>query len=185
MGPMIRLVRLCRANIHGLMDRFENKSFLLKQHLREMEEALSRKDVALKRLQIVKEHREKRLARTHQETAALQKDLSIAFDGARDDMARFIIGKLKTLDPQKQALERDIHELERETGEIAQCLLKQRLEYERLKHRSMVYLNRAGRETWQRTAPKRTGLAFDPDVSDEEVEIELLRLKERTIKEVL
>ena len=40
MGLFSRITRLCRSDLHGVMDQLEDKNLLLKQYLREMEEAL-------------------------------------------------------------------------------------------------------------------------------------------------
>ena len=43
MSILTRMIRLCKADIHGVMDEMENKELMLKQHLRDMEEALEAK----------------------------------------------------------------------------------------------------------------------------------------------
>ena len=43
MAIMTRLLRLWKADLHGVMDRMEDKGLLLKQYLREMEESLREK----------------------------------------------------------------------------------------------------------------------------------------------
>jgi phage shock protein A len=48
MGILTRIVRICKADIHGVMDHIEDQGLLLKQHLRDMEKALSEKEAGLK-----------------------------------------------------------------------------------------------------------------------------------------
>ena len=50
MGIMTRVVKIFKADIHGVMDQLEDPSLLLKQHLRDMEEALNEKEVKLKKV---------------------------------------------------------------------------------------------------------------------------------------
>ncbi|MBW1694925.1 MAG: PspA/IM30 family protein, partial [Deltaproteobacteria bacterium] len=50
MGVFTRIVRICKADIHGVMDQLEDQGLLLKQHLRDMEKALSQKEARLKKL---------------------------------------------------------------------------------------------------------------------------------------
>ena len=44
MGIMTRMLRLCKADVHGVMDQLEDKGLLLKQYLREMETSLGHKE---------------------------------------------------------------------------------------------------------------------------------------------
>ena len=46
MGIMTRMLRLCKADVHGVMDQLEDKGLLLKQYLREMETSLGHKGAA-------------------------------------------------------------------------------------------------------------------------------------------
>ena len=50
MGIITRFIRVCKADIHGVMDQLEDKDLLLKQHLRDMEVELSRKEARIRRL---------------------------------------------------------------------------------------------------------------------------------------
>ena len=50
MGITSRLIRIFKADIHGVMDQFEDKGLLLKQYLRDMEDALSDKETCLKKV---------------------------------------------------------------------------------------------------------------------------------------
>jgi len=50
MGIFTRIIRLCKADMHGVMDQMEDQGLLLKQHLRDMETALNRKEMYLKQM---------------------------------------------------------------------------------------------------------------------------------------
>jgi len=41
MGITTRLVRIFKADLHGVMDQLEDQGLLLKQHLRDMQAALN------------------------------------------------------------------------------------------------------------------------------------------------
>ena len=43
MGIMSRMLRLWKADLHGVMDQLEDKALVLKQYLREMEVSLKQK----------------------------------------------------------------------------------------------------------------------------------------------
>ncbi len=50
MAILARIIKIFKADIHGVMDRLENRELLLKQHLREMEEILNRKEAKLRQM---------------------------------------------------------------------------------------------------------------------------------------
>ena len=50
MGLLTRALRLCKADLHGVMDQIENRELLLKQHLRDMQAALMRNEAELSRI---------------------------------------------------------------------------------------------------------------------------------------
>ena len=50
MGIMTRLIKICKADVHGVMDQLEDKALLLKQHLRDMQETLTAKETELKKM---------------------------------------------------------------------------------------------------------------------------------------
>ncbi len=52
MGITTRLIRIFKADIHGVMDQFEDKGLLLKQYLRDMEDALSEKETGLRKVTV-------------------------------------------------------------------------------------------------------------------------------------
>ncbi|MBT8331851.1 MAG: hypothetical protein KJP06_05930, partial [Deltaproteobacteria bacterium] len=48
MALLTRLIRLFKADLHGVVDQIENQELLLKQHLRDMQTALIKKEAKLK-----------------------------------------------------------------------------------------------------------------------------------------
>ena len=50
MGIMTRIMRVWRADLHGVMDQLEDKGLLLKQYLREMEDSLQQKTARCEQL---------------------------------------------------------------------------------------------------------------------------------------
>ena len=47
MGIASRMVNIFKADVHGVVDQFEDQGLLLKQYLRDMAEALSQKEAEL------------------------------------------------------------------------------------------------------------------------------------------
>ena len=55
MGILSRVVRLCKADLHGVMDQMEDKELLLKQHLREMQAVMAGRQARLYQLEMRRE----------------------------------------------------------------------------------------------------------------------------------
>lgn len=179
MSIMTRFIRLWKADLHGVMDQMEDRSLLLGQHLREMEAALAEKTAAQGRLtQALKEARieDERCTR---EADRIETDLAAAINKERDDIARFLIRRLKPLRAHQEAIRQHIRQIEDETAEAESALGDQKRQYERLRLRA---------KTFFRDAESRRGASEEPgfmreegfhEPSEEEVEIELIRRKEK------
>ena len=50
MRIVTRIIRIFKADIHGVIDQLEDQDLLLKQYLRDMEEALHQKEAKLQNL---------------------------------------------------------------------------------------------------------------------------------------
>jgi phage shock protein A len=164
-----RLTRLIRADAHGIIESLEDRSLLLKQHLREAELALQGKRARLATLGD-EEHRlledTKRLEQTLRD---LDEDTRLALAGGREDLARFAIRKLLPKQHEAASLRARIDEIRAERESLAPKLATQEAEFEELRTRIRNQL----------AADART--AANPElcpewrVADEEVEMELLR----------
>ena len=88
MGILTRIVRIWKSDVNGVMDELEDKELLLKQHLREMEEELQRKEALLGEL--VSKHRGMQAERKsgEQEQERLEQDLKIAVTKGKDEIRR-------------------------------------------------------------------------------------------------
>ena len=185
MGIMTRFARLWKADVHGFMDQIEDKGLVLKQHLREMEDELARKDARANRMFGMKQSRERELARAVRETNRIEEDLAAALESDRDDIARFLIRKLKTVEAQKQELENFVEILDGDLEGLCECVRTQRGQYDQLRLQAAAYLHRAEQEAFRQTLSDcaATGAGACTDVSDEDVELELLRRKKSPGKE--
>ena len=78
MSIMTRLVRLCKADLHGVMDQLEDKELLLKQYLREMELALEENRENLRQLDQASNNIRTEIVTTQQEIDKLEQDVNLA-----------------------------------------------------------------------------------------------------------
>jgi phage shock protein A len=154
MAIMTRFMRLCKADIHGVMDQLEDRGLVLKQYLRDMEQELDQKE------------------------ARLDQDLAVAIEKDKDDIARVLIRKLKPLAYHRDELGRHIEILDRETTQFGKCVEEQRLQYEQLQLRCTEYFQGVEREQWEKAMSDIAPHSVSREPSEEEVELELLQRKE-------
>ena len=178
MGILSRAVRLCKADLHGVMDQMEDKDLLLRQHLREMQAAMTERQARIDRLEETLRTGKRNRSQAAQQLQNLEEDLDRAVARGRDDIARMLIRKVF---PMRKGLAQMDQRLE----ETAQCLDE---EQDRLGVQRLAY-----DETRQRVAAARErarNAALMPDMepaeagghswapSEEEIEWELLQRKE-------
>jgi phage shock protein A len=122
MAIMTRLVRLWKADMHGVMDQLEDKTLLLKQCLREMESSLRRKQARLAQLQGLREQLGRDQALRIEEQARLEADIALAVRKEKDEIARMLIRKRMLLSAAHAQSEGRRRHLEEEAGRLAQTI---------------------------------------------------------------
>lgn len=178
MSIMTRLIRLCKADIHGVMDQLEDKGLLLKQCLREMEEELVRKEQSLNHAMSLKKKAIQDIENYTAEIDRIEQDLATAIQKEKDDISRFLIKKLKPLIAHREALQRHIISLDQQIVELRQCLDAQRLQKDQIELKAAEYFRKLEREKWDNALSNiPVGLSAH-EVSDEDIEVELMRRKE-------
>ncbi len=173
MGIMTRMLRLCKADVHGVMDQLEDKELLLKQYLREMEAGL---DLKTRQVRSLTEHLEQlagRISAHGQEADKLEQDLALAVQKEKDEIARMLIRKRRTQSTATGRMERRMETLAKEKEQLCQTLAEQRLQYETLKVKAEAYGRRSPHGPWDDPGP------WGPVETDEaEIELELIARKE-------
>jgi phage shock protein A len=160
------------------MDQLQNRELLLKQHLREMKEALDHKEVRLGKMTSRYRQRRKDLAGYRQQWEALDQDLTVALRQNKDDIARMLIRNMKPLENLCHALTRHLETLDEETRQFKNHLQQQHLRYGQLKIRATEYLHRAQIQQWEKDEIDPAPLDDCGEPADQEVELELLKRKE-------
>lgn len=164
-----RLSRLIRADAHGIIESLEDRSLLLKQHLREAELALQEKRARLTTLGDEEQRLGEDSKRLERRLHALDEDTQLALAGGREDLARFAIRKLLPKQREAAALHARIDEIRSERESLAPKLATQEAELDDLRARVRHQLAADARAA--------TGPELCPEwrAADEEVEMELLR----------
>ena len=118
MAIIARIVKIFKADIHGVMDQLEDRGLLLKQHLRDMEEALNHKQAKLRKMTAPHNQGQKDLAGYKQQWEALDHDLTVAVRKNKDDIARMLIRKMKPLENLSDELTCHLKTLDEEMIEL-------------------------------------------------------------------
>lgn len=183
MGIMTRVVKIFKADIHGVMDQLEDPSLLLKQHLRDMQEVLNDKEVKLNQLLTARDQAQQDHDRFKRQAEKLEQDLNVAIEKQKDDIARMLIKKMSPLHNLCDELIRHMDTLDQKIARFRKRLDEQHLLYEQLKHRSAAYFHREEMMQWGETLSNIIPDYFHVEMSEKEIELELLRRKDALNKE--
>jgi len=178
MGIFTRILRLFKADMHGVMDQIEDPALLLRQHLREMEKAQDEKALELKRIRAQREALCRDHARIVQTCDNLEKDLAVAIEKEKDEIARILIKKLKPHQALKDELNRRIQDFDLQARELSECLERRRGEFERLQLRASAFMQKRDAEPWTASLKASPIESFFQEPCAEEVELELIKRKE-------
>ena len=178
MGIANRIVKIFKADIHGVMDQLEDPGLLLKQYLREMEEALNHKETELAGKIALRNRARKDHDKYHQQYQTLDNDLTAALQRGKDNLARMLIRKTKPLGNLCDELADHVAALDEETTQFKAHLSEQRLQYDQLKIRSAEYFHRTELQVREKDIEGIIPNNIPGDLSEEEIELALLKRKE-------
>ena len=178
MAILTRMIQLFKADLNGVMDQIEDQGLLLKQHLRDMEEVLVQKERQLKKMGIARDQAQQEFEKGEKETDNLESDLEVAIKKDRDDIARMLIKKLKPLTRIQTERRNHIDLLNHEMGQFKDNLEQQQLQYEQLKQKATTYFHRTEKQSWEEPWSAGPSGFSVHELSEEEVELELLQRKE-------
>ena len=177
MGLMTRIIKIFKADLHGIMDQFEDQGLLLKQHLRDMEEALNLKEAKLKNMLTSRTRAQKDYEKYNQQAEALEQDLAIAIQKNKDDIARVLIRKLRPICHLADEIAGHLKTLDDEISYCKNHLDQQRLQYEQLQHKAAAFFHNTQAQAWHRDVSASDPARIPIEPSDEEIELELLKRK--------
>jgi phage shock protein A len=178
MAILTRIFRLFKADIHGVMDQIEDQGLLLKQHLRDMEESLVQKEAKRKQMCFARDQAKRDYDKGIKESNTLDQDLEVAIRKDRDDIARMLIKKLKPLAHIQSERCSHIDRLNHEIEQFKENIDLQRLQYEQLRQQAVNFFHRTEKQNDGHNWPGMQADSGVHDLSDEEIELELLQRKE-------
>jgi len=172
-----RIATLLKADAHGVIESLEEHSLLLKQCVREAEIELNRKRA---RLEVVRDDAKRlrdTLAATKEQTRTLDDDVTLALSGGKEALARFAARRLLAQRRVAETLQAQLAERGDEERALAERVEIQQAQFESLRARVRAELAR------RTEAPESGAWVPEPAVADEEVELELLRRRQRQNQE--
>lgn len=178
MGILSRLLRLFKADVHGVMDQLEDKGLLLKQCLREMEIGLEEKETRLARMTRVRRQIAGDLTRHREDVQKLETDLDLAVRKDKDDIARVLIRKRRSIQGSCEQLVSQLENLTKEKDQLSEILSGQRLQYDQLKIKAAAFCQRSEQHDFEETMDAVDVSCGWKTPTDAEIEIELLQRKE-------
>ena len=169
-----RVARLFRADVHALLDGVEEPGLLLRQALREMEEALGRDRGHLGLLARERRALDGRRGELEASLAALEGELDVCFEAGRDELARETVRRRLEGERLLGLLVRRQEELGRETAEVQERLSRNGDRLAGMRRQAELLDAEQGGEV--RGAPWS---GADARVADSEVEVAFLRERQR------
>jgi phage shock protein A len=178
MALITRVSQLFRADVNAVLDRMEEPEILLKQAVRDMEEALAKDDQRVKVIELELKQIVTRQSELQQRLSQVTEELDLCFDSGNEVLAR-------TLLKRKLESERYLNYLARKQQEFQEACeaLKKRIDENRSRLESM-------RQKAELLAGSDNGEAQqntwnEPDfmhqfaVNDDDIELAFLREKQR------
>jgi phage shock protein A len=183
MGIMTRILRLWKADIHGVMDQFEDKELLLKQHLREMDNNLHNREGHLKHISETLHRTRNDLTTRQLEIEKLEKDLTLALTKEKDDIAKLLIRKVRVQQKHCEHMQQQYESMEKEQEQLSQLIEEQKLQYETLKIKAAAFCRQAEQTKFYDANAVSNTTGDTCTIDEEEIELELMRRKENLQKE--
>ena len=174
MALIHRITHLFRADLHAVIDQLEEPEMLLRQSVREMEEALEGEQRRLKIQQQQQNQLSSRLQELADAISNINEELDVCFTADNEALARVLIKRKlehqqlhKTLAAKQQELLEEINQTQQRIDEYAP-----RLEAMRQKHELLVEDSQQENINAEPQWPLNT-------VTDADVEVALLREKQK------
>ena len=182
-----RITRLFRADVHAVLDIIEEPEAILKQAIREMQEALDLKRARLARDQKNLNALDGTRSYLKEQLSKVQKDLNLCLKEGNEELAHRIVGRKLAYEKQVAAVEQRISNLEKAIEQHTQEIELQQGQLESIVEKAKMFVPTAEEdspfsvaESILSTAGAGRGYtgAGGMQVSEEEIELEWIRLRD-------
>lgn len=173
-----RIMRLFKADIHGVMDQLEDKELLAKHYLREMEYCLRHKEACMQRLSDRVSQNENRQKKYAKEVEKLEKDLVLAVQKEKDEIAKMLIRRQRSQMVYLEGLRQQHKELDCKLEQLKNLFSEQQIRYQTLRAKASIFQKTASQDTFPGLDVVVKTIGCEASISEDEIEIELLRRKD-------
>ncbi len=192
MAILNRVKRLFFADVHAILDAVEEPEAVLKQAVREMQEALDVKQAGLVRNQKALAALRNQTTHLKDQLGTIEKDLELSMEQGSEELARKTIGRKLACERLAQSIGRRISALEDLCVQQSQEIDQQQTQLETVLEKAKAYVPITteesafsvaqsildAQEAWPQPNTERKSLL----ISDEEIELEWIRLQQNSRK---
>ncbi len=175
MALLTRLSRLVEADFHAVLDRIEEPDLQVKQAVREMQFALDQDRQRLKLLQHEADQLAKATSTVVENLRGFDEELDICLAANKDDLARDLVRRKLAGDKQLQGLKQQSASIEAQQRQLAAEIEEQSQQLTSMKQKLELLVS-------EDAATAGGEFANADSIRNEEIEIALLREKERRAK---
>ena len=175
MALVTRLSRLFQSDFHAVLDRIEEPDLQLRQALREMQFALDHDRQRLQLLQHEVEQLGKQLVGIGDRLKALDEELDICLTAKQDELARDLVRRKLAAEIQQQRTRERIETLESQGQALTRQIDEQGQQLTSMKQKLELLVS-------SQDPAAASGCPGDDVIRSEEIEIALLREKQRRAK---
>ncbi len=172
MALISRLTQLFQADFHAVLDRLEEPDALLRQAVRDMEDALARDEQRLKHLHADRAQMTNRLDELQTSLTRLDEELDVCFAADKDDLAKGVIRRQLETHKLGAILARRKATIEEELGDLDARTVENRGRLESMRQKAEMLAEN-----------EPVGGPFDPSpdvtVRADEVDVAYLREKQK------
>ncbi|EGV19316.1 PspA/IM30 family protein [Thiocapsa marina] len=173
MTLVTRMSRLLRADVNAVLDRIEEPAALLRQAVRDMEEALARDEQRARRLESEQQGQTRRLTDLERTLRETDEQLDLCFRSDREDLARTLIRRrLETEQSQRLTTDR-LEGLSRTLTELRNRIVENRARLAEVRRRAELVTEEPGEDA------DDVWTTASVSVRDADVEVAFLREKGR------
>jgi phage shock protein A len=174
MALINRLSRLFQADLHAVLDRIEEPDTLLRQSIREMQEAIVQDTRQIKRLQLEQGQLTARQTEVERSLKQITEELDVCFASYKEELARKLIKRKLEAERFGEFLSRKCRTLEDNLVEITARVEEHRSRLDSLRQKAELMA-----ETEKETQTESYSFTPDFSVHEEDVEVAFLREKQR------
>jgi len=161
MALISRVSRLLRADLHAVLDHIEEPDVLLRQAVREMEQALAEDAARLARLRREHDHLARRSRDLEQAIAGIDGELDLCFEAGELDLARTLCRRKLESGQLLDAVARRREDTARDLEALEQRVAEQQLRFESMRQKAELFDTEAEAHGNEPEAPLASHLSRD------------------------